>query len=117
MLLRWLLAITLTLSAVEQAVGYTILGNGMASCGKWTSAKQTDRAEYFEYSQWLMGFLTGYNYLVAENGDVSKGIDNAGLRAWVDNYCQKYPLNNLMDAASVLVVELNSRLPKNDRNK
>jgi hypothetical protein len=46
---------------------------------------------------WVLGFLSGLG--VAGVGDPLNGVDNEGVMAWIDNYCQSHPINRLVDAA------------------
>jgi hypothetical protein len=58
---------------------------------------------------WVVGYLTAYNEWVAPDGNISAGTDNDGIAAWMDNYCQAHPLDNVARAARALVVELKAR--------
>ncbi len=50
--------------------------------------------------QWILGFLSGVGYAGNESGlDPLIGVDDEGVWAWVDNYCQAHPLDLLIQAA------------------
>ncbi len=51
---------------------------------------------------WILGFLSGVGY--AERGkDPLHGTDVEGVSAWMDNYCQVHPLNDVADAGAAFV--------------
>jgi hypothetical protein len=52
--------------------------------------------------QWVAGDLSGANMEVAEPEAVL-GTDFDGLMAWIDNYCQANPINNVAQAAGALL--------------
>ena len=82
------------------------LGVGNASCGQWTqSRRETTDDQWLAYMSWVQGFLAAYY----ETHDVTRGIDANGLVGWIDNFCQRHPLENIAFAAQQLISELKSR--------
>lgn len=82
----------------------TVLGAGVTSCGTWTEHRQSDdMSAYMADVNWVLGYLTAIND--ASDIDVSDGTDIAGLRAWIDNYCQANPLQPIYQAANALAGE------------
>jgi hypothetical protein len=79
---------------------------GAVDCGLWL--KDTDQMKSL-YKAWLLGFLTGVNL---SDTKVVKFNFLAGLNSgqqavvFVDNYCQKNPLKNTIDAAMTLIFDL-----------
>jgi hypothetical protein len=87
--------------------GVTIIGQGTASCGTWTSARR-DR-EALCYEQWVVGFLSGIGYMGliggGENYDPLQRMDADAVWAFVDNYCQANPLKTIKWAAVNFLLE------------
>ena len=79
---------------------------GAVDCGLWL--KDTDQMKSL-YKAWLLGFLTGVN--LSDTKVVKSNFLanlNSGQQAvlFVDNYCQKNPLKNTIDAAMNLIFDL-----------
>jgi hypothetical protein len=79
---------------------------GTQSCGTWTAERRAGRG-WFSDSLWVLGFLSGVAYQGArdqrEDVDPLRGVDAAGVEAWLDNYCQAHPLKHLTEAADAFV--------------
>jgi hypothetical protein len=87
-----------------RAAQYHKIGSGTDSCGTWTSARST-RTGWFQDSQWVLGFLSGFGYMGKRDGyDPLDGLDAEGVWAWVDNYCGTHPLEELSGAAEAFIV-------------
>ena len=84
-----------------------VLGAGGNSCGKWTKKRKDNT--WHSSGQWILGFVTAYNYYTPGVSDVAKNADNQGLAAWVDNYCAANPLNDIADASISLIRFLKAR--------
>jgi hypothetical protein len=86
-----------------------VLGAGSQSCGQWVEERGTDSYAELVHTSWVTGYLTGYQ----DGGPVSltdqQTSDNAARSAWLDNYCQANPLDNLLAATRGLWDELASR--------
>ena len=63
----------------------------------------------YDAEAWVLGYITAYNVYVFEGEDVAKGVDAAGLLAWIDRYCATNPLDNIDTATMMLVRELQRR--------
>jgi hypothetical protein len=57
-----------------------------------------------EDESWVMGFLSGVGF---EAHQEAQGVDNPldgmdveGVWAWIDNYCQTHPINDIAQAAA-----------------
>lgn len=109
-----LVAVAILLLAQSQAASALIndngqsmiLGLGINSCGSWTENKRTDNLSNYTERQWLLGYVTAFNTWGPGDENISSGIDNNGLLAWVDNYCAANPLQTIGNAAEALVVTL-----------
>jgi hypothetical protein len=123
--MRWgilVAAVALFCSAVAVAqapVGRTVavLGEGNISCGQWLKARQlaADGATIlmtgrFAAEAWVLGYVSAFNgYGLTVSKNVAEGTDVEGIFAWIDQFCRKQPLENVLDATTMLVVELQRR--------
>jgi hypothetical protein len=95
----FLTAITLSYS-VSQAQLVNVYG--VVDCGVWVQEKRApDRA-------WLLGFMSGLNFDVVGN-PLSKINSVQQIFLWMDNYCMKNPLGNLVVGGRELLDELKKR--------
>ena len=78
-------------------------------CTSWTRERQ-DKSGIGPES-WMMGFLAAeaMEQLHTNQRDILSQHDVRALLAWVDNYCQSKPLDNLLIAALALTLELTNR--------
>jgi hypothetical protein len=88
------------------AEGYIALGLGLSSsCGTWVEVR--GRRLAIGQEQWVFGFLTGVGsagvYLPSKVNPL-QGVDANAVLAWMDNYCQAHPLENVGSAAGAFVV-------------
>jgi hypothetical protein len=95
--------------AAEPTPTFHALGPGNMSCGTWAEYRRDGGMPAIAVQDWVAGYLTAYNEWVAPDGNISGGTDNDGLAAWIDNYCQLHPLDNVAQAASALVAALKAR--------
>ena len=54
-------------------------------------------------SSWVLGFVSGVGW---SGGRTLKETDSAGMKAFVDQYCDAHRLDNINDAAKELVLAL-----------
>jgi hypothetical protein len=96
------LIVSLTGRAVKAEEQYHLIGQGTASCGKWTAVRHDEHA--LGHEQWILGFLSGVGWGGAEFGDNPlSGTDADGVLAWIDNYCRAHPLEWLAVAGGAFV--------------
>jgi hypothetical protein len=102
-----LAAMSVTAAQVRDAQARDIVGQGTASCGKWT---EDQRDSYFALIDgvWLAGYLSAYSVY---NGDQVDLPDVGGREGWVSNYCRNHPLDKIYKAADQLILELIKRQP------
>ena len=93
----------------DGAKAWIVLGAGPNSCGQWTQDKAANSNLRDLDVQWLLGFVSAYNFYESAKGDETNGPDNQGLISWVDNYCAQHPLEQISTAAIELVTELTNR--------
>jgi hypothetical protein len=92
---------------VSGDTGFLVFGYSLDNCGDWTQARHGGYAD--AKVGWVAGFITGVNYarmMSGKWGGLGSKTDQAGMDAWIDNYCQQHPLEHLAKAALALVAEL-----------
>lgn len=98
------------------AAGPQLLGVGGKSCGTWTAARakpdNVDNDVKWNMIQWILGYVTAANSYLAPRSDLTNGIDNQGLLAWIDKHCREEPLHDIAFASRALVVELMKQVPR-----
>jgi len=57
--------------------------------------------------QWVLGYVTAYGYY--GTNDLKK-VDGYAMTAWIDNYCQQNPLEDIETAAQQLVESLKANV-------
>jgi hypothetical protein len=95
----------IVVSSADARDSFTIIGAGVESCGTWTA--ETHRSVGSLNHSWLLGYVTAFNrYWLSIDKNVAQGTNAEGLIAWMDNYCQAHPLDNISKAADNLIDEL-----------
>ena len=98
---KLLIPTLLIASALSMPVMATTTTFGVTDCGSWIKDKSTTK------KTWLLGFITGLNFADRTNSDhISKLSSAEQIYLWVDNYCRKNPLDDLVEAGVALYVEL-----------
>jgi hypothetical protein len=104
-----LVSLNLALGSVAQPAHaadsgkYMVYGPGTSSCGQWVAARRS--RQWYEQGVWVLGFVSGYGY----SGPAMAHTDAEAIASWIDNYCQKNPLESIAEAAGRLVEELQAR--------
>lgn len=80
---------------------YTAVGQGIGSCGAWTSARHERAAADLE--QWILGFLSGVGFDAVDGTDPLRLLGTDVVFAWIDNYCSAHPLDPIVNAAAAFV--------------
>jgi hypothetical protein len=73
---------------------------------------QDQKARGFDYNAdaaWVAGYLTAYNALTPDTGDILGGTDLSGALLWLQNYCQAHPSQGLAEGTAALTAELQPR--------
>jgi hypothetical protein len=116
------LGLLLLTAGVAHAQAVFVIGVGQWSCGKLIAATATAPPgssgtvitatgtfvdEHAMYQEWLMGFVTGYNFARAsEQQKQIMGIDQAGTDLWMRNWCNQHPTKLLMAGAIAFIKEM-----------
>jgi hypothetical protein len=58
---------------------------------------------------WVLGFLTAYNWYGEGTGKILRGTDAQGAFAWIDKHCRDNPTESLAAAVSELIRHLEAR--------
>ena len=99
-----------------------VLGVGSYSCGRFiaTTSKHLPGtimpsrdgnfvSENAEYTQWLLGFLSGFNAAHAgEREQQVTGSDPAGMDLFMRNWCNQHPTQSVFEGALALINEMRS---------
>jgi hypothetical protein len=101
-----MLLLVASISTAQAQGERAVIGPTGFSCGMWSNAPK-ESAQHAVLSSWLFGFISGLNF-ESTSGDFLRGKDPDSLTAWIDNYCQKNPLNPATQGAVELVKELRS---------
>jgi hypothetical protein len=69
-----------------------IYGHGNSTCADYTQF-QFDRNEpvLTDYQVWVNGFVSAYNTLISESGDVARGRTSKDFTLWLEDYCRIHP--------------------------
>jgi hypothetical protein len=86
-----------------------IYGVGTASCGQWLAdSKEDGRAAQYDLS-WILGFISAINS--ASPPRSMKHVDAAGMRSFIDQYCDAHRLGQIVEAAVALTKERRVKTP------
>jgi hypothetical protein len=110
-----IMVVTLAFSKAE--AGYVIIGIGAESCGTWTKERAKGGLNSAQAGQWMLGYITAFNALGPrpsnfdhqEAFDIAEGINGDGIKAWIDNWCQAHPLDDINASAIALIQKLRKR--------
>ena len=110
--MRKLICIALAVISVSAFANGPILGAGATTCGKWVEGRKA--GTYHLQLNWVLGFISSYNHYVdAYLGKGKNGVfgtaDHNSVAVWMDNYCQKNPLESVYSGSVGLTEELKSR--------
>lgn len=105
MLIAIMLATAAPVATTRTSANWQYYGSGGKSCGKWTEADKTKGTDQAALVGWVAGFVSGVNHI--KGRDILARTDMAGAFAWIDNYCAKFPLKDVAEAAEALAAEVN----------
>lgn len=111
-------ALVTTQTNAQNANGvYSVIGRGLESCGKFTTAANEatyhkNRNNWNTYLTYTQGYLTGLNQYLPDNRNILGGTDVDGAMAFLEKYCRENPLAEYIDALENLTDEL---YPKRSR--
>jgi hypothetical protein len=84
---------------VQPVFAQTVIGQ--PDCGRWlTNKNPTDRA-------WLLGYMSGLSIGMVNKSNPLGSVNSAEqIYLWMDNYCQKNPLNTVTAGGFDLFIEI-----------
>ena len=103
------LAVAMLLTGQVRAAGLSpVFGAGTATCGYWLQHTGKDDVNHVILVAWIEGFLTANNQQRANSHASFVGLttDESGRSAWISQYCQGHPLDNMYSATWALIQEL-----------
>lgn len=95
-----LLLLMISISA-HAYIGY---GVGIKSCGSWL--EQRKKGDFYTMAQWVMGYVTAYGYYGEKD---LREVDSGAILTFMDNYCQKEPLERIEYGAQALINALKNK--------
>ena len=102
------LVIATALPAESKAAGAWNIGVGATSCGEWLEARSDPdpivRSREHFYVSWVQGYLVGLNF--ANPKEYPDPPDGSAIAPWLDNHCRNHPLDELIQAANDLSLDL-----------
>jgi len=84
---------------------FTLYGFHSVSCLSWTQARKDNSEDVFQYQAWVTGFISGAGWRNA----AMEPTDYAAINFHLDDYCKRYPMNDLFMATRSLISKLKIR--------
>ncbi|MCY1558445.1 hypothetical protein D9M68_953820 [compost metagenome] len=88
-----------------------VYGHGSKKCGSFVAAIEEKRAgngeHVYQFMVWTSGYASAWS--AEYKFDYFKNADTKSLEIWLDNYCQKNPLDTYLMATIKLLGELRDR--------
>jgi hypothetical protein len=89
-------------NASANAQGVAIIGEGLQSCGAWTTAR-TNQSDS-EKAAWVLGYLSGIGFSGSQLGLAPlHDMDGETVLAWIDTYCRTHPASLIANAGGAFV--------------
>jgi hypothetical protein len=102
LLIAFLASISMPSMAMDKNGNFAVWGPGRHSCYSYSQARKAEK--YDQYKYYIMGFLTAYNTLTPDTYQIS-GVDKfPDVLTWLDNYCDKKPMQGFEQAVSGYIV-------------
>ena len=96
-----------------------VIGTGQISCGKFIEYRRADnKAQLDLIVQWVWGYLSAYNlrwgWQTNNAGmDAVSPPDSATVLLFIEHYCEKYPLDEVVNGTLTLLKSLGgTQFPK-----
>jgi len=97
------LLVTVSGYAADKSGHYAIWGPGNKSCHSYNLARAADTYDHFK--NYLMGYLTAYNYLTPETYRVEGDMDINQILSWFDAQCELKPISSFEEAIANFINE------------
>jgi hypothetical protein len=76
------------------------------SCADMLQDRKARGFEYNADTAWVAGYLTAYNALSPDTGDILGGTDLSGAMLRLQRYCETHPAQSLAQGMLALTAEL-----------
>lgn len=86
---------------------YLVRGEGGAPCATVVRQVQSSNQARMQYSAWLSGYVTRYNY--ERDAKLSRDFESGTLIDAAVQYCQGKPLDDFSEAAEAVIAELKKK--------
>jgi hypothetical protein len=84
---------------------FMLYGFHSVPCLSWTQARTDTSEDAFQYQAWATGFISGAGW---RNAAIEQ-TDYAAINYYLDDYCKRYPTNDLFMATRALISRLKIR--------
>jgi hypothetical protein len=102
-----ILALIATATASSQ--GVRVRGVGTSSCGEYLEMRaENNRSKNAILVSWAWGYMAGFNFEVKQP-TTRDTPDEPSTLAYIDRYCRNQPIENVVAAASALIVDLGGK--------
>jgi hypothetical protein len=88
------------------APSYQVLGAGATTCADWNDFKRQDDPARYGAMDWVLGYVSAFNNFRAGDGDVSRSVGVDQMLIWIDQYCDRHPVDSLLQATTSLLTTL-----------
>ena len=104
-LLPLLLFFTFSICIIFRAEAQlSVAVRGAIGCGQWVEERKSGGWSKTINESLVIGYLSGLAMGIKK--DILDEVPNQSIFLWIDNYCQKNPLNDTYDASNRLANEL-----------
>ncbi len=79
------------------------------SCATFLRDQQAHGWDYNADAAWVAGYLTAYNAVTPDTGDILGDTDMSGALLWLQGYCKAHPAQGLAEGLAALTAELHPR--------
>lgn len=87
-----------------------IYGHGNSKCSEYVDYAESGQEQISKnYQIWLNGFISAYNTMVSNTGNVTNGKKSEELMRWIDAYCRDNPENFFQRATIELLRALETK--------
>lgn len=83
---------------------FAVFSVGADTCGDYLRARRLGGTAFDAYGQWLLGYLSAFNLIVADTYDIMGGQSYRRAVRWLDGYCAGRTDTAFIDAAAALTV-------------
>ena len=82
---------------------FAIKGLGLANCGRFVEARNSQSREYFQFGGWINGYLSATNRYEKQTFDIAPWQHTGLLAGWLMRFCQDNPEVPFVRAMAIMV--------------